>query len=237
MADFPEQRVVYIVEGRSARPTIREAYPTKIVTILGVLQLVCGALTFGLELLGLQLGATSLGTGLWVSLFFCVSGGLTVAGARAGTKCLVVATMVMTIISAITTVILLLMSGIVMVLDNSHGDHYYSSYDYDYDYYTENLTAPAHSRADQDAHLASLDQAQRHSTAIYSLLLLTGVVMMIVSILTSALTCRATCCRPSSPGAVLYSPRTDAPPPPGVGEVPLPDFSVGAEETGKYQQF
>ena len=42
------------------------------------------------------------------SVFFCVSGGIAIGGAQSGNKCLVVATMVMSIISALSALLLLI---------------------------------------------------------------------------------------------------------------------------------
>merc|ERR1719350_1663486 len=54
----------------------------------------------------------SFASGIWTSVFFFISGGLAIGGARSGNKCLVVATMVMAIISAVSAGILLIMSSI-----------------------------------------------------------------------------------------------------------------------------
>ena len=48
-------------------------------------------------------------TSIWTSVFFIVSGSLAIGGARRGSKCLVVATLVMTVISAVTAGALLML--------------------------------------------------------------------------------------------------------------------------------
>merc|ERR1712059_155055 len=53
-----------------------------------------------------------IGTGIWTSVFFFITGGLTIGGARSPNKCLVIATMVMSIISAVCAGILIILSGI-----------------------------------------------------------------------------------------------------------------------------
>merc|ERR1712007_85966 len=62
-------------------------------------------------------------TGIWTSVFFFISGGLAIGGARSGNKCLVVATMVMAIISAISAGILLIMSAIYLTFFG-YGSYY-----------------------------------------------------------------------------------------------------------------
>ena len=52
-----------------------------------------------------SVGGASFGLG---SVFFCVSGGIAIGGAQSGNKCLVVATMVMGIVSALFALLLLL---------------------------------------------------------------------------------------------------------------------------------
>ena len=48
-------------------------------------------------------------TSIWTSVILIVSGGLAIGGARRGSKCLVVATLVMTVISAVTAGALLML--------------------------------------------------------------------------------------------------------------------------------
>merc|ERR1712083_836797 len=70
----------------------------------------------------------SVATGIWTSVLFFVSGGLAIGGARSGNKCLVVATMVMVIISAVSAGILLIMSSISLSVFNSYSYRYRDYY-------------------------------------------------------------------------------------------------------------
>ena len=61
-----------------------------------------------------ELNDSSHAPGTFASVFFITTGGLTIGGARSGNKCLVVATLVMAILSAIMACILLSFAGISM---------------------------------------------------------------------------------------------------------------------------
>ena len=74
-----------------------------------------GLLAFSSELHVILNGSPrnfSIGAGIWTSVFFVVSGGLSIGGARSGSKCLVVSTMEMSIISAVCAGGLLIASSI-----------------------------------------------------------------------------------------------------------------------------
>merc|ERR550517_1988096 len=73
-------------------------------------------------------GNMSFATGIWTSVFFFISGGLAIGGARSGNKCLVVATMVMAIISAVSAGILFIMSSISLSVFNHYGYRYRDYY-------------------------------------------------------------------------------------------------------------
>ena len=101
-APDPPPSILYIVQAPKKHRTIREDYLTKTATVLGLLHIVCG-------LVNIAILAISVATGNWFStmaviplVFFLISGGLAIGGARRGNKCLVVATLVMSILSAIS---------------------------------------------------------------------------------------------------------------------------------------
>ena len=113
-------------------------------------------------------------TGIWTSVFFIVSGSLAIAGARSGNKCLVIATMVMAIITAVSAGVLLIMSSVWVGI--GHGRRF-----------------------------SPIDGTV--GTASMVIQIVTGLAMLICSICSSALTCRATCCWPTAAeGAVHYTP-------------------------------
>ena len=119
-------QVVYIIQAPKEKVNIKDAYNIKAATALGVIHIICGFISLGSDIAGMVDDYMSLATGIWTSVFFFISGGLAIGGARSGNKCLVVATMVMAIISAISAGILLIISAIYL---NFFGyGSYYRSY-------------------------------------------------------------------------------------------------------------
>ena len=97
-------QVVYIVPNEERDRDFKDAYSVKAATFLGVVHIVCGLIAFSSELHVILNGSPrnfSIGAGIWTSVFFVVSGGLSIGGARSQSKCLVVSTMVMSIIPAV----------------------------------------------------------------------------------------------------------------------------------------
>jgi len=105
-------QVIYITQAPKDKQNLKDAYNVKAATTLGVIHIVCGTITLSATIAGLVDGNFSVGTGIWTSVLFFVSGGLAIGGARSGNKFLVVATMVMAIISAVSARILLIRSAI-----------------------------------------------------------------------------------------------------------------------------
>merc|ERR1712088_549103 len=79
---------------------------------------------------GMVHGNMTLATGIWTSVFFFISGGLAIGGARSSNKCLVVATMVMAIISAVSAGILLIMSSISLSVFGQYSYGYRNHYEF-----------------------------------------------------------------------------------------------------------
>merc|ERR1712013_878050 len=100
-----------------------------------------------------------------------ISGGLAIGGAQSGKKCLVMATLIMAIISAVCAGILLIMSALLFRPYVRLYYGYSSNYDNNPNYYVKN-TVPS-----------------------YSLLITMGATMLIVAIISAALTCKPLCCR------------------------------------------
>jgi len=117
-------QVIYIIQAPKEKVNIKDAYNVKAATVLGVIHILCGFIALGAEIAGLVDGNFSVGTGIWTSVLFFVSGGLAIGGARSGNKCLVVATMVMAVISAVSAGILLIMSAIHLGIGYSYRFRY-----------------------------------------------------------------------------------------------------------------
>ena len=115
------QQVIDSIEAhKEERENIKDAYNVKAAKALGIIHIICGFIALVTETAGLVSGFF-VGTGIWTSVFFFVSGGLAIRGARNGNKFLVVATMVMAIISAICGGILLVKSAIFLSISYSYG--------------------------------------------------------------------------------------------------------------------
>merc|ERR1712107_851006 len=188
----PPQQVAYVVQApttvRDDNKAIKEAYSVKAATVLGVVHIICGIIAFSCEIDVLvwtmgRLPPGTLGTGIWSSVFFFISGGLAIGGAQSGNKCLVTATMVMAIISAVCAGVLLIMSAImVSVTGGSAYPYSYSNYHYGSQIYYINKVPS------------------------YSLLIAMGATMLIVAIISAALTCKPLCCRSDDQRAVHSQP-------------------------------
>merc|ERR1712141_667710 len=109
-------QVIYIVQAAKEKVNIKDAYNVKVATVLGIIHIIFGLISLGIEITNLVVdGNGNVATGIWTSVFFFISGGLAIGGARSGYKCLVVATMVMAITSAVSAGILLILSSILLV--------------------------------------------------------------------------------------------------------------------------
>jgi len=94
----PPQQVAYVVQTptnvRDNNEAIKENYSVKAATVLGVVHIICGIVAFSCEIdlfvwTTPRLPPGTLGTGIWSSVFFFISGGLAIGGAQSGKKCLV----------------------------------------------------------------------------------------------------------------------------------------------------
>ena len=96
--------------------SIREAYNSTAATVLGVIHILCGIIAFGADVATL-VNKQSIGIiGICTSVPFFVSGIIAICGARSGSKCLVVTTMVMAIISAVSASVMLMSAFILHVI-------------------------------------------------------------------------------------------------------------------------
>merc|ERR1712211_140694 len=151
-------------------------YNIKAATALGVIHIICGLIALGSDIVGMVNTQFAFATGVWTAVFFFVSGGLAIGGARSGNKCLVVATMVMAIISAVCAGALLIQSVILVSIFGSRRSYHYHR-----------------------------DQSQSELVP-YVLMITMGVTMLIIAITSASLTCRPLCCSPTKQGVVHYRP-------------------------------
>jgi len=173
--------IVIVVEKNPDKKSIKKSYKSKAATVIGILHIVCGVLAFSANV-GLFFTEPSVrfhigifATGIWSSIFFLISGGLSICSGRNSTGCLVIGTMVMSILSAISAGILIIFSGI-------------------------GLGVP---ECDYRSPCNELGFDKLHG-----LELVAGIVEMVIAITSSALSCKATCCRDkldtSIPFKVMY---------------------------------
>jgi len=100
--------------------TLKDAYSTTAATILGAFQIIIGVVFFYVVY---HMNGAIISSFALLSAFFCISGGIAIGGAQSGNMCLVVATMVMSIIFALSALLLfpLLFMAFVMWLGGSNG--------------------------------------------------------------------------------------------------------------------
>ena len=172
-SNTPHQ-VIYIIQAPKDKMNIKDVYNIKAATALGVIHIICGLIALASDIAGMVNEQFAFATGIWTSVFFFVSGGLAIGGARSGNKCLVVATMVMAIISAVCAGALLIQSAILVSIFGSRRSYHYHR-----------------------------DQGQLELVS-YVLMITMGVTMLIIAITSASLTCRPLCCSPTQQGLVHY---------------------------------
>ena len=91
-------QVIVIVETAKEQVKLKnknkKAYNVKAATALGIVHIICGFITLSAEIaVNYSFGIFDI-FGIFASLLFLLSGGLTIFGAQYGRKCLVVASMV-----------------------------------------------------------------------------------------------------------------------------------------------
>ena len=181
-ASDPPPNIVYIVQAPPKHRAIGEDYLTKTATVLGLLHIVGGLVNVAILTISVATGNMFSTIAVIPMVFFLISGGLAIGGARRGNQCLVVATLVMSILSAI--------AACYTLINASSWLHLIEQIDYeDFKRYGNMST---HKATDQALHIT---------------LVAVCAIMMVVSITSSALTCRPLCCRRShDSGTVHYSP-------------------------------
>merc|ERR1711915_705457 len=182
MSEETVQPVYIVIEKSSDAKLLKVNYNTRSAILIGIIHIICGFLALsgnvGLFFTSTRFNWGLFGTGIWSSVFFFISGGLSVCSGKNPNSCLVISTMVMSIFSAISAGILIIFSSFGIAFD---ADYYY--------------------------HKSSASQGV--VCFLYILQLLSGVTELFMSITSSSLACKATCCREevegSSPYTVKYS--------------------------------
>lgn len=120
-AGNPVQPIYIVVQKSSNKESLKKSYKSGAATIIGIIHIVCGLVAFGANITLLILlnnfNLGVFGTGIWSSVFFFISGGLSIGSGKTPNTCLVVSTMVMSIFSAISAGILVIFSGLGLGID------------------------------------------------------------------------------------------------------------------------
>jgi len=117
----PVQPIYIVVQKSSNKESLEKSYKSGAATIIGIVHIICGLVAFGANIAlilsnhAFHMGV--FGTGIWSSVFFFISGGLSIGSGKNTNTCLVVSTMVMSIFSAISAGILVIFSGLGLGLD------------------------------------------------------------------------------------------------------------------------
>jgi hypothetical protein len=122
------QPIYIVVQKSSNKESLKKSYKSGAATIIGIIHIVCGLVAFGANI-SLLLTNNSFhlevfATGIWSSVFFFISEGLSIGSGKNPNTCLVVDTMVMSIFSAISAGILVILSGLGLGIDECRA--YYS---------------------------------------------------------------------------------------------------------------
>jgi hypothetical protein len=164
---------------------LKEDYSTKAATVLGSLHLLCGLITLTASI---EQDRNSKMLGIWCSVFFLISGGLATGGARSGTRRLVVATLVMAVISAVSAGILLIWKSL-GPLQCIASDHYHCIPQlHSIHMCRENEFQPKFTQRGVTSVMCSAVYYGARSS-MYALIL-TGLAMLVMGISSAAVTCR-----------------------------------------------
>jgi len=155
---------IVIQQKQSSKRSISDTYKTTAAKVLGVIHLLCGVVALGTgigNIFNAYSGHAAFhgGTGIWTSVFFFVTGGLSIGSGTSANSCLVIGTLVMSIFSAICGGILLIINSISLGVES-----YYFSYQW--------------------------------SAVCLGLQIVVGLTQLVLAVVSSALACHATCCRP-----------------------------------------
>merc|ERR1712198_610605 len=106
MSEETVQPVYIVIEKSTNTKLLKANYKTKSAILIGIIHIICGLLALS-GTVGFFFESTSFhwrffGTGISISIFFFISGGLSVCSGKNPNSCLVISTMVMSIFSAIS---------------------------------------------------------------------------------------------------------------------------------------
>jgi len=102
---------------QSDKQHILKVFPKNTILTLSIIQLVCGALAAISQIVLLGISGrynyiAGVGTGIWTGFFFAISGGVGLVASNRPSNCTVIAYMVLSIISALFSLPLIVLSGI-----------------------------------------------------------------------------------------------------------------------------
>merc|ERR1712198_665879 len=142
------QPVYIVIEKTSEKSSLHELYKTKAAIKIGIVHILCGLLAFigniGLFFTARRFHFGFFCTGIWTSVFFFISGGLSICSGKKPNSCLVISTMVMSIFSSISAGVLIIFSSLGINFDyfdyynNDYYNDYYNNDSYSNDYYYNN---------------------------------------------------------------------------------------------------
>ena len=268
----PQPQVIYLVEPTTVTQNIRTAYAKTSATVLGWIHVLCGVVTFAADIplillpSYITMGVCDFGsgyfhyyhcfTGTWTSALFLVSGIVAILGARSGNKYLVLATIVVSIVSALGAGFLIVISSINLIGPYHHylipSFRWFDSTFTNYESYlnqtsehTENFLNSMnnsdypryYSDCPPPQILSSFTMVQTEirsvievSDAAFSIQILTGLVLLVCALASSILPCRPLCCPPRKSSGALNSLKFS------LGEVTKVELVATGEESGKAEE-
>merc|ERR1711915_398163 len=112
MSEETVQPVYIVIEKSADTKYLKANYKTRSAILIGMIHIICGFLAFsgnvGLFFTSTRFHTGFFGTGIWSSIFFFISGGLSVCSGKNPKSCLIISTLVMSIFSAISAGILII---------------------------------------------------------------------------------------------------------------------------------
>ena len=168
------QPTVVVIEKTSRKKPIEDCYETKHARKVGEVHIFCAAIALiaGVFLVlnhDRRKGFGSAGTGIWSSVFFFITGVLSIFSAKRGNSCQVVSILVMGIISALSAFTLIIFSFSALGNDSCS----YTSYNYKI--------------------ITNCEDKVRVGLNILQISV--GVIEMVLAIISSSISCKAACCR------------------------------------------
>merc|ERR1711915_871702 len=114
MSEDTVQPVYIVIEKSDDTKLLKANYKTKSAILIGIIHIVCGFFAFsgnvGLFFASTRFHTGFFGTGIWSSIFFFISGGLSVCSGKNPNSCLIISTLVMSVFSAISAGTLIIAS-------------------------------------------------------------------------------------------------------------------------------